>query len=251
MKYALTKPLYQIADNAGFSVIENQVTNARSSKGFDAANEKMTDMIASGISDPAKTSSNLTSEEAHTPLRVDMEDSVEDQAPQGFVKLKLGKKFEEIQVDVLNKIREDWASSQQNTRKVLKPKRMNLNKKIVKTRTRKGRYSDEEICVATTILYGSKRTYNFLRNKKLLDLPSIRTVYRRLEKFTCPPGKSPQVMRLLEMKLKTLDKGERNVTLSCDEIFLEQKYSYCPRLRQGFEAVKVKIILNHLSEFDF
>ena len=73
----------------------------------------------------------------------------------------------------------------------------------------------------------------------------IRTVYRRLEKFTCPPGKSPQVLRLLEMKIKTLDEAERNVTLSCDEIYLEQKYSYCPRLRQGFEAVKVKIRLNH------
>ena len=247
MKYALTKPLSQIDDNAGLdaSVIENQVTNARSSKGFDAPNEKMTDMIASGITDPAKTSSNLTSEEAHTPLSVDMEDSVEDQAPQGFVKLKLGKKFEEIQVDVLTKIREDWACSQQNTRTVMKPKRMNLNKRIVKDKRRKGRYSDEDICVATTILYGSKRTYNFLRNKKLLDLPSIRTVYRRLEKFTCPPGKSPQVMRLLEMKIKTLDEAERNVTLSCDEIYLEQKYSYCPRLRRGFGAVKVKIRLNH------
>ena len=247
MKYALTKPLSQIDDNAGLdaSVIENQVTNARSSKGFDAANEKMTDMINSGITVPAKTSSNLTSEEAHTPLSVDMEDSVEDQAPQGFVKLKLGKKFEEIQVDVLTKIREDWACSQQNTRTVMKPKRMNLNKRIVKDKRRKGRYSDEDICVATTILYGSKRTYNFLRNKKLLDLPSIRTVYRRLEKFTCPPGKSPQVMRLLEMKIKTLDEAERNVTLSCDEIYLEQKYSYCPRLRRGFGAVKVKIRLNH------
>ena len=242
MKYALTKPLSQIDDNAGLdaSVIEN----ARSSKGFDAANEKMTDMIASGCTDPAKTSSNLTSEETHTPLN--MEDSVEDQASQGFVKLKLGKKFEEIQVDVLTKIREDWACSQQNTRTVMKPKKMNLNKRTVKTKTRlKGRYSDEDICVATTILYGSKRTYNFLRNKKLLDLPSIRTVYRRLEKFTCPPGKSPQVMRLLEMKIKTLDEAERNVTLSCDEIYLEQKYSYCPRLRQGFGAVKVKIRLNH------
>ena len=229
----------QIDDNAGLddSVIENQVKNARSSEGFDAANEKI---------DPPETNSNLTSEEANTPLSVDMEDSVGDQAPQEFVKLKLGKKFDEIQVDVSNKIKEHWASSQQNTRIITKPKRMNLNKRTVKTKTRmKGRYSDEDICVATTILYGSKRTYNFLRNKKLLDLPSIRTVYRRLEKFTCPPGKSPQVLRLLEMKLKTLDEAERNVTLSCDEIYLEQKYSYCPRLRQGFGAVKVKIRLNH------
>ena len=237
----------QIDDNAGLddSVIENQVKNARSSEGFNAANEKMTDMIASGIINPPETNSNLTSEEANTPLSVDMENSVEDQAPQEFVKLKLGKKFDEIQVDVLNKIKEHWASSQQNTKKIVKPKRMRMNKRLVKTKTRKGRYSDEDICVATTILYGSKRTYNFLRNKKLLDLPCIRTVYRRLEKFTCPPGKSPQVLRLLEMKIKTLDEAERNVTLSCDEIYLEQKYSYCPRLRQGFEAVKVKIRLNH------
>merc|ERR1711971_586431 len=56
LKYALTRPLYQIADNAGLdaSVIVNQVKNASSTEGFDAASEKMTDMIASGIIDPAK-----------------------------------------------------------------------------------------------------------------------------------------------------------------------------------------------------
>ena len=41
------------------------------------------------------------------------------------------------------------------------------------------------------------------------------------------------------MKLMTLDKAERNVSLSFDEIYLEQKFSYCPRLRQAFKAVKV------------
>ena len=56
LKYALTRPLYQIADNAGLdaSVIVNQVKNASATEGFDAANEKMTDMITSGIIDPAK-----------------------------------------------------------------------------------------------------------------------------------------------------------------------------------------------------
>merc|ERR1719305_1150483 len=56
LKYALTRPLYQIADNAGLdaSVIVNQVKNASSTEGFDAASGQMTDMIASGIIDPAK-----------------------------------------------------------------------------------------------------------------------------------------------------------------------------------------------------
>ena len=57
MKYALTRPLYTIADNAGLdaSVIVNQVKQSTSvNEGFDAANEKMVDMISAGIIDPAK-----------------------------------------------------------------------------------------------------------------------------------------------------------------------------------------------------
>ena len=57
VRYALTRPLYTIADNAGLdaSVIVNQVTNCGNvNEGFDAANEKMVDMISAGIIDPAK-----------------------------------------------------------------------------------------------------------------------------------------------------------------------------------------------------
>ena len=57
VKYALTRPLYTIADNAGLdaSVIVNQVTQCGNvNEGFDAANEKMVDMIGTGIIDPAK-----------------------------------------------------------------------------------------------------------------------------------------------------------------------------------------------------
>lgn len=57
VKYALTRPLYQIADNAGLdaSVIVNQVKQCTNvNEGFDAANEKMVDMISAGIIDPAK-----------------------------------------------------------------------------------------------------------------------------------------------------------------------------------------------------
>merc|ERR1739836_1106 len=57
VKYALTRPLYTIADNAGLdaSVVVNNVKQcANVNEGFDAANEKMVDMIATGIIDPAK-----------------------------------------------------------------------------------------------------------------------------------------------------------------------------------------------------
>merc|ERR1719370_321136 len=57
IKHAPRQPLMQIATNAGLdaSVIVNKVAeNDNLNTGFDAANEAMVDMIATGIIDPAK-----------------------------------------------------------------------------------------------------------------------------------------------------------------------------------------------------
>merc|ERR1712165_144994 len=57
VKYALTRPLFQIATNAGLdaSVIVNKVKECSNpNEGFDAANEAMVDMIDAGIIDPTK-----------------------------------------------------------------------------------------------------------------------------------------------------------------------------------------------------
>merc|ERR1712198_302820 len=55
VKYALSRPLYQIATNAGLdaSVIVNKVKECGNpNEGFDAANEVMVNMIDAGIIDP-------------------------------------------------------------------------------------------------------------------------------------------------------------------------------------------------------
>merc|ERR1712042_95586 len=57
VKYALTRPLYTIATNAGLdaSVIVNKVKECGNpNEGFDAANEVMVNMIDAGIIDPTK-----------------------------------------------------------------------------------------------------------------------------------------------------------------------------------------------------
>ena len=53
---ALEEPVRQIAENAGFegSVVVERVKKEKAGVGFDAYNEKFTDMIASGIVDPTK-----------------------------------------------------------------------------------------------------------------------------------------------------------------------------------------------------
>jgi len=56
VKRALEEPLRQIVDNAGFegSVVANRVRELEQDHGFDAQDEKFTDMIAAGIVDPTK-----------------------------------------------------------------------------------------------------------------------------------------------------------------------------------------------------
>ena len=53
---ALEEPIRQIANNAGEegSVVVNKVRDLEITKGFDAQNEKYTDMVKAGIIDPTK-----------------------------------------------------------------------------------------------------------------------------------------------------------------------------------------------------
>jgi chaperonin GroEL len=53
---ALEEPIRQIANNAGEegSVVVNKVRDLETTKGFDAQNEKYTDMVKAGIIDPTK-----------------------------------------------------------------------------------------------------------------------------------------------------------------------------------------------------
>jgi chaperonin GroEL len=56
VKRALEEPIRQIANNAGHegSVIVNQVKEFEADKGFDAQNEKFTNLVNAGIIDPTK-----------------------------------------------------------------------------------------------------------------------------------------------------------------------------------------------------
>ena len=56
VKRALSAPLTQIAENAGFkgAVVVESVLAAKSGQGFNAATGEYTDMIAAGIVDPTK-----------------------------------------------------------------------------------------------------------------------------------------------------------------------------------------------------
>ena len=86
-------------------------------------------------------------------------------------------------------------------------------------------YTEEEKILAIPILYSSKRCYNLLRRKKLLNLPHPRTIQKWVEGFRCSPGFSREIFGLLKMKLAELDDDCKDVSLCFDEIKLREGMS--------------------------
>ena len=86
-------------------------------------------------------------------------------------------------------------------------------------------YTEEEKILAIPILYSSKRCYNLLRRKKLLNLPHPRTIQKWVEAFRCSPGFSREIFGLLKMKLAELDDDCKDVSLCFDEIKLREGMS--------------------------
>ena len=170
----------------------------------------------------------------------DVEEEVEDVTEEDDTKcyVKLVRDDAKILEDVSAYMRTKWAGLAAH-KKPGKEKIIVKKKKAQASKNKKKRFSNEDIALAATILYSSRRVYNLLRNKKILKLPHIRTVYRKLQHFQCPPGYSKQVFRLLEMKLSTLKEKDRVVGISFDEMHLEQKYSWSPLLRRLFGKHKV------------
>ena len=130
-----------------------------------------------------------------------------------------------------------WSETRTRTRVTKNP----LKKTSLKSNTIKKRkfYTKEQISTATNILYSSKRVYRMLKNQKLLDLPCIRTVYKHLQHFKCPPGLNAEMKRLLTIFLAGLDPQDRNCGVMFDEMKLSQLMSWSPRLKTVFKPHKV------------
>ena len=125
------------------------------------------------------------------------------------------------------------------SRKIKKPEKPKGSRKV---------FTMEELELASSILHSSKRVYNLLRTRKVLHLPHKRTIYRHLEKFKCPPGLNPQVFRLFRLFLCELEPEDRICVLLEDEMKLESRISWCPRLRRLFPPHKVSKTVVKLSQ---
>ena len=131
-----------------------------------------------------------------------------------------------------------------------------VSKKIKKPEKPKSRkvFTKEDVELASSIFHSSKRVYNLLRTRKVLHLPHKRTIYRHLQHFKCPPGLNLQIFRLFSLFLSELDPEHRICIILEDEMKLESRISWCPRLQRLFPAHKVRkssIYLKLLNNHSF
>ena len=117
------------------------------------------------------------------------------------------------------------------SRKITKPEKPKPKRKV---------FTMEELELASSILHSSRRVYTLLRTRKVIHLPHPRTIYKHLQKFKCPPGLSRQVFRLFRLFLSELEPDERICIILEDEMKLESRISWCPRLQRLFPAHKVR-----------
>ena len=79
-------------------------------------------------------------------------------------------------------------------------------------------WKDEDIQQALIIWTTSKKVYRYLRNAKILPLPSERFLQDKIKHYQFPPGILHAVGDIVETKAQLLTPVQKVVQLSFDEV---------------------------------
>ena len=92
------------------------------------------------------------------------------------------------------------------------------------TRTRTV-WSDDDILQALVLWTTSRPAYRYLYSRRILPLPSERTLQQRFEHIQLPPGFLDSIGEVLTVKAALLSPKDRVVHLSMDEVRKKQSQS--------------------------
>ena len=95
-------------------------------------------------------------------------------------------------------------------------------------------YSKEDIaCTALIIKTSSPQLFRFLKAKKLLALPSMRTQEKYIKHFVCEPSILCDSILLLKKKLENVETSHAKLAVVCvDEMSTRRLYEWCPRQKK-------------------
>ena len=91
---------------------------------------------------------------------------------------------------------------------------------------KQGRWTQDDYSLAMTIRIMSRKTYRFLREKKLLALPGISTLQKYFSKFRISEGFMHPVGHLLKVMAETMTDTQKVIGLAFDEVHLRKDISY-------------------------
>ena len=93
------------------------------------------------------------------------------------------------------------------------------NSEMTNNEKYRNRFSNEEIQNAVLLFNRSQKSYEFLKKKKLLKLPSSKTISNRTSFFRCQPGEVQyHLLDILKRKLCHLPPWQKRVSLVFDEV---------------------------------
>lgn len=101
-----------------------------------------------------------------------------------------------------------------------------FSKLLLQKRSKNTKYPDDQKNLAMNINYKSQATYNFLRDRLHLNLPSCSTIYRWTPIKHLTVGFNDNILQSLQKKISTLSESERYVTLLLDGMTIRSCLSY-------------------------
>lgn len=111
------------------------------------------------------------------------------------------------------------------------------NKKLIK-------WNSEDISRAIILRSINQKSYDFLREKIGLPLPSPSTLKRWCSKFQCNPGIQINVLKLISSNSSNLTDLERKCVLSFDQMNFDSMISYHAGLDQALGPFsKVQVVM--------
>ena len=87
-------------------------------------------------------------------------------------------------------------------------------------------WSQDDFALALTLRSLHKKTYRFLRSRRLLPMPGESTLRKYFQKFKINEGFIEPVATLLKLKAETLTEEERAIAISFDEVHVKRDISY-------------------------
>lgn len=107
---------------------------------------------------------------------------------------------------------------------------------MMQQRTKKRPWSKDERELAISLFYTSPAAYRSMRRQKII-LPSVTTVKEWIGSSKYSPGFNKDLFRQIRLKARTMDRKDKVVALSFDEMAIKEKFEYSKALDiiEGFE----------------